>query len=94
VTLALLVPLLGVRIGVGPVTSAYIVGELPEAVQGTGWGLLRSAFFAVGATGSTVVGVFGDAGLFDAAFLLLAAITALTAAFWLFIPSRSGAAAG
>lgn len=94
VALAVLVPLLGVRIGVGPVTSAYIVGELPESVQGTGWGLLRSVFFAIGATGSTVVGVFGDAGLFDAAFLFLAALTAVTAGLWLFIPSRSGAATG
>lgn len=90
-TLAVVVPLLGVRVAVGPVTSAYIVGELPESVQGTGWGLLRTVFFGLGATGSTVVGVFGDAGHFDLAFLLLAALTAATGVFWLFIPGRSGA---
>jgi len=89
--LAVVVPLLGVRVAVGPVTSAYIVGALPEPVQGTGWGLLRTLFFGLGATGSTVVGVFGDAGLFDLAFLVLAALTALTGAFWLFIRPRADA---
>lgn len=87
VALLVLVPLLGVRIGMGPVTSAYIVRDLPDPVQGTGWGLLRSAFFGIGATGSTVIGVFGDAGLFDAGFLFLAGLTAVIAPFWLLVPS-------
>lgn len=90
--LTALVPALGVRIAVGPLTSAYVVRELPEAVQGSGWGLLRTVFFGVGSTGSTVVGVFADAGLFDAAFLLLAALTGAIVVFWLLLPSRGGAA--
>lgn len=85
----MLVPLLGVRIGVGPVTSAYIVRDLPEPIQGTGWGLLRSVFFGLGATGSTVIGVFADAGLFNTGFLVLAGLTALIGPCWMLIPSRS-----
>jgi MFS family permease len=90
--LTLLVPVLGIRIAIGPLTSAYVVRELPEAVQGSGWGLLRTVFFGVGSTGSTVVGVFADAGLFDAAFLLLSALTGLIVVFWLLLPSRRAVA--
>ncbi len=88
VALLVLVPLLGVRVGMGAITSAYIVGALPEPIQGTGWGLLRSLFFGLGATGSTVIGVFGDAGLFDAGFLFLAGLTAMVAPFWWLLPPR------
>ncbi len=86
--LAALVPLLGVRIAIGPLTSAFIVRELPGSVQGTGWGFLRTLFFGLGATASSVIGVFADAGLFDAGFLLLAGLTGLTAVFWWLIPPR------
>ena len=89
--LTVLVPLLGVRIAIGPLTSAYVVRELPEAVQGSGWGLLRTVFFGVGSTGSAVVGLFADAGLFDAAFLLLSGLTGVIVVFWLLLPSRRGA---
>lgn len=84
--LILLVPLLGTRIPILPLTSAFIVRELPGPVQGTGWGFLRTLFFALGATGSTVIGLFADAGYFDTGFLLLAGLTGLMALFWLLIP--------
>jgi MFS family permease len=90
--LTVLVPVLGIRIAIGPLTSAYVVRELPEAVQGSGWGLLRTVFFGVGSTGSTLVGVFADAGLFDAAFLLLSGLTGAIVVFWLLLPSRGGVA--
>lgn len=87
--LAVLVPLLGVRIAVGPLTSAFIVRELPEPIKGTGWGFLRTVFFGLGATGSSVLGLFADAALFDAGFLLLAVLTALTGLFWLRVPDTA-----
>lgn len=86
VVLALLVPLIGIRVAIGPLVSAFMVRELPASVQGTGWGLLRTLFFGLGATGSTVIGLFADAGLFDAGFLLLAGLTGLTGVFWAAIP--------
>lgn len=86
--LSLLVPLLGVRVAIGPLASAFVLRELPEAVRGAGWGLMRTAFFALGATGSTVVGLFADAGLFDAAFLVLAGLTGLIGVLWWLIPPR------
>lgn len=84
--LAALVPLLGVRIAVGPLASAFVVRELPPAVQGTGWGLLRATFFGIGATGSTALGAFADAGLFDAGLLVLAGLTAVAGGLWLLVP--------
>jgi predicted MFS family arabinose efflux permease len=87
--LMVLVPLLGIRIAIGPLASAFIVRELPAPVQGTGWGFLRTFFFGLGATSSSVIGVFADAGFFDAGFLLLAGITGVTAIFWWRVPSRA-----
>jgi predicted MFS family arabinose efflux permease len=89
--LAVLVPLLGVRIAIGPLVSAFIVRVLPQSIQGTGWGFLRTVFFGVGATGSTMLGLFADAGLFDLGFLVLAGLTGLTAVCWAFTP-RPGSA--
>jgi len=86
VVLGVLVPLLGVRLAVGPLTSAFIVRKLPEPIKGTGWGFLRTLVFTVGATGSTVIGIFADADLFDAGFLVLAGLTAVAVVFWLALP--------
>jgi predicted MFS family arabinose efflux permease len=85
VVLAALVPLLGLRIAIGPLVSAFIVRELPAPIQGTGWGFLRTIFFGIGATGSTVVGLFADAQLFDVAFLFLAGLTGFSALCWLLV---------
>jgi len=80
--------LVGVRMSIGPVSNAYIVDLLPDDVQGTAWGALRTGFFVVGSFGSTVVGYMADAQLFDAAFYLLAAITAVGACVYIFLPER------
>ncbi len=83
VALTILVPILGLRIAMGPMVSAFLVRALPTTVQGTGWGLLRTVFFGIGATGSTIIGLFADAGLFDLGFIVLAALTGITMLFWL-----------
>ncbi|MFB6201527.1 MAG: MFS transporter [Halorhabdus sp.] len=79
----------GVRMSVGPISNAYIVGTLPDDVEGTAWGLIRTGFFAVGSLGSTVVGVLATAGYFDDAFYLLAGLTALGAVVYLALPPRA-----
>ncbi|MDS0278860.1 MFS transporter [Halomicroarcula sp. S1AR25-4] len=80
---------IGIRMSAGPLSNAYIVDVLPDDVQGTGWGLLRSAFFAVGSLGSTLVGLLADGGLFDVAFYLMAGLTALAALAYLALPHRA-----
>jgi predicted MFS family arabinose efflux permease len=91
VPLAALSVVLGTRLAIAPVSNAYIIAVLPDAVTGTAWGTLRTAFFLLGATGSTVVGAMADSQLFDEAFLLLALVTAIAAALYAFLPSRGAA---
>jgi len=80
--------LFGLRFTAPPLTNAYIVRVLPEEVRGTAWGLIRSTFFIVGATASSVIGAMADRALFDQAFLLLAVITAVGTLFFLWMPPR------
>jgi MFS family permease len=58
-----------------PIIFAYIPRALPDDAQGSGFGLLRTLFLYVGATGSVAVGALADADLFDESFLILAGIT-------------------
>ena len=83
---------LGVQLGIAPVANAYVIAVLPDAVTGTAWGLLRTAFFLLGAVGSSAVGAMADRGLFDESFVVLAAVTALAAACYRFVPPREAAA--
>lgn len=83
--------LFGIRFVAAPLTNSYVVRVLPEDVRGTAWGLVRSSFFAVGATGSVVVGAFVDRGYFDEAFFLLAAVTVLAAVCYARLPRRESA---
>ncbi len=81
----------GTRLGYAPVSNAYMIAVLPDAVRGKAWGIIRTVFFLVGSLGSTVVGVMADAGYFDEAFFLLAAVSGVAALFYLRLPSRPAA---
>jgi predicted MFS family arabinose efflux permease len=89
--LAVLSVVLGTRLAIAPVSNAYVIAVLPDAVTGTAWGTLRTAFFLLGATGSTVVGAMADRALFDEAFYLLAVVTAAAAVLYAFLPARETA---
>lgn len=80
--------LVGSRLAIAPVSNAYVIAVLPDAVTGTAWGVLRTAFFLLGALGSTLVGAMAERGLFDESFLLLAALTGVAAVLYAFLPSR------
>lgn len=89
IPLGVLTVLLGSRLAINPVSNAYIIAVLPDAVQGTAWGFLRTTFFLLAATGSTVVGALFDAQLANAAILSLAVLTAVAAVLYVFLPTRS-----
>jgi predicted MFS family arabinose efflux permease len=89
IPIAVLSFLVGTRMGIPPVSNAYIIAVLPDSVTGTAWGTLRTVFFTVGATGSTVVGAMADADLFDESFFVLAAITTVSALLFAYLPSRA-----
>lgn len=81
--------LLGSRLAINPVSNAYTIAVLPDSVQGTAWGFLRTTFFLLAATGSTVVGALFDARLANAAILGLAVLTAVAAGLYVFLPART-----
>jgi MFS family permease len=93
VPLALLSVVVGTRLAIAPVSNAYVIAVLPDSVTGTAWGSLRTGFFLLGATGSTVVGAMADGLLFDEAFYLLAGLTAVAAVLYAFLPPREVAGA-
>jgi predicted MFS family arabinose efflux permease len=86
----LLVAVLGTQRGTVPVVNAYVAAVLPPDVRGTSYGLLRTVFTGVAATGAVVVGVFADAGLFDEAFLVLGGLAALAGGAYVVLPARDG----
>lgn len=86
--LAVIIVVLSARFGIPSVLNAYIVGVLPEPVQSSAWGLLRTGFFVISSTGSTVIGLFADAGLFNAAMLGLGSLTAIAALLLVTLPPR------
>jgi MFS family permease len=75
--IAVLSVLLSAQLAFWPVVNAYTIEVLPDEMQGTGFGLVRTAYLFSAAGGPVVVGRLADAGLFDAAFLLLAGVAGL-----------------
>lgn len=69
-----------------PVIFAYVPRAIPDAIQGTAFGLVRTAFLLVGATGPVVTGALADTGLFDESFLLFAAIGGLATVLLVRLP--------
>ena len=80
------VVLLGTQRGGTPVATAYLAAALPEDTRGGGYGLLRTVFTGVSSMGTLVVGLFADADMFDAAFLLLAGLATLSTFCYLLLP--------
>jgi MFS family permease len=54
------------------VTMPYLTRILPEEIQGTGLGILRTAYMLLGATSPFLFGLFADLGYFDQGFWILA----------------------
>ncbi|ODR80120.1 sugar and other transporter [Haladaptatus sp. W1] len=86
--LVVVVGILGTRMAVNAVTNAYIVGALPDHIEGSAWGFIRTGFFLVGSLGSTFVGFFADANRFDLAFVILGALSAVALGLYALLPSE------
>ncbi|WP_137285896.1 MFS transporter [Halorussus salinisoli] len=54
-----------------PSAQAYVIDTLPERLQGGGFGLLRTAYLALAASGPLVVGALASAAGFTVAFYVL-----------------------
>lgn len=75
------------RNGLGVVTNTYIADALPDDIKGSGLGMLRTVWQFVGATSPVFVGFLGALGHLNTAFIVLAAIAAITIVLTVFVPS-------
>lgn len=80
---------MSVVLGFWPSAFSYTIDALPDEVQASGLGVLRTVYLLVGSLGSTVVGVLADADLFDGAFFLLSGLALASAALAAFLPTSA-----
>lgn len=65
---------LGSLRGYTPITQTYITETLPDGMKGTGLGTLRTGFILFGSLSPVFIGVLGDGGYFNEAFVAMAGI--------------------
>lgn len=75
------------------ITMPYLTDVLPEAIQGTGLGALRTAYMLLGAASPTLFGTMADRGFFDEGFLLLAVLIGLIVLLVTRLPAARGSGA-
>ena len=61
-------------LGFATITQSYLIVALPAEIQGSGFGVIRTVSFTVGAASPAAFGAAADLGFFDEAFLALAAL--------------------
>lgn len=61
-------------LGFATITQSYLIASLPDDSQGTGFGLLRTISFSIGAISPVLFGAIADRGFFHMGFMLLAAL--------------------
>jgi MFS family permease len=86
VVVSVVVTLVGVQLGITPVTNTYIIDALPQENRNGAWGFLRTGYFVVASTGSVFVGILADAGYFDGAFIVMGLLLAVVALIFTFLP--------
>jgi MFS family permease len=85
--LAVVVAVLGLQIGFWPVITAYAYDALSDGDRGGGFGLVRTVYLCLGATGPLAVGTLFDAGRYEGGIGLLAAVFALVGLVCLCLPA-------
>jgi MFS family permease len=86
--LAVVTALVSTLLGFATVVEPSLLSSLPEDVRGTGFGVLRSIAFTIGATSPALFGVAADRGFFDEVFILLAVLSSGMIVLAFRIPER------
>ena len=73
-------------LGLTVMTMPYLTAALPDDMQGTGLGFLRTVYMLIGAASPTVAGAIADRGFFDEVFFLLAGLVAVAIALSTLVP--------
>lgn len=87
-SLVLVTVLLSSLLGNIAITMPYLTDLLPEEIQGTGLGLLRTIYMLFAAASPSLFGILADRGYFDEGFVLLAAVAGTMALLALLLPRR------
>lgn len=87
-----LLPLAGVTVlvstmlGSGAITQSYLAENIPDDIQGTGLGVVRSTSASLAAMGPVLFGVVADRGFFDEGYLLLGLLVGVITLLSLRVP--------
>lgn len=87
-TLAIVTVLVSTLLGFATVVEPSLLSSLPEDVRGTGFGVLRSIAFTIGATSPALFGAAADRGFFDEVFIFLAVLASGMIVLAFRIPER------
>ncbi|WP_049985059.1 MFS transporter [Halobellus rufus] len=72
--LAGLTALVSTMLGSGAITQSFLSDAIPDEIQGTGLGVVRTTSATLGAAGPVLFGAIADRGYFDEGYVLLAAV--------------------
>ena len=72
--LAAVTALVSSMLGSGAITQSFLSDAIPDDIQGTGLGIVRTTSATLGAAGPVLFGGIADRGYFDEGYVLLAAI--------------------
>lgn len=78
--------LISMMLGSGAITQSYLSETIPDAIEGTGLGAVRSSASMMGALGPVLFGVIADRGFFDVGYLLLAVLVGVITLLTLRLP--------
>jgi len=81
--------LVSTMLGSGAITQSFLSDAIPDEIQGTGLGAVRTASATLGAAGPVLFGSIADRGYFDEGYLLLAAILVVVIVLTLRLPERA-----
>lgn len=73
----LVTAILSIQRGFWPIANSYLIDLFPEDIQSTGLGFSRTTYILLAASGPVIVGAIANAGYFEEAFLMMAALAAL-----------------
>ena len=87
--LAAVTALVSTMLGSGAITQSFLSDVIPEDIEGTGLGVVRTTTATLGAAGPVLFGGVADRGYFDEGYLLLAGVTAVVIVLTLRLPRSS-----
>lgn len=82
--------LISTMLGSGAITQSYLSETIPDEIEGTGLGAVRSSASMLGALGPVLFGAIADRGFFDEGYLLLAVLVGVITLLTFRLPNRSG----